>query len=98
MTDHQHLLFDIGSGRQGNLYAGDSQNSNLDPTTNDILSQLFGKETNTLYRDNYALTHEGEWSWGDSKLIAQFDRTKTSDYPKEQQEQVKAVLTVWKTG
>lgn len=98
MTDHQHLFFDIGSGRQGNLYAGDSQNSNLDPTTNDILSQLFGKETNTLYRDNYALTHEGEWSWGDSKLIAQFDRTKTSDYPKEQQEQVKAVLTVWKTG
>jgi len=81
MTDHQHLLFDIGSGRQGNLYAGDSQNSNLDPTTNDILSQLFGKETNTLYRDNYALTHEGEWSWGDSKLIAQFDRTKNKRLP-----------------
>ncbi|MCK4085865.1 TonB-dependent siderophore receptor [Acinetobacter radioresistens] len=81
MTDHQHLLFDIGSGRQGNLYAGDSQNSNLDPTINDILSQLFGKETNTLYRDNYALTHEGEWSWGDSKLIAQFDRTKNKRLP-----------------
>lgn len=81
MTDHQHLLFDIGSGRQGNLYAGDSQNSNLDPITNDILSQLFGKETNTLYRDNYALTHEGEWSWGDSKLIAQFDRTKNKRLP-----------------
>lgn len=81
MTDHQHLLFDIGSGRQGNLYAGDSQNSNLDPTTNDILSQLFGKETNTLYLDNYALTHEGEWSWGDSKLIAQFDRTKNKRLP-----------------
>ncbi len=81
MTDHQHLLFGIGSGRQGNLYAGDSQNSNLDPTTNDILSQLFGKETNTLYRDNYALTHEGEWSWGDSKLIAQFDRTKNKRLP-----------------
>ena len=81
MTDHQHLFFDIGSGRQGNLYAGDSQNSNLDPTTNDILSQLFGKETNTLYRDNYALTHEGEWSWGDSKLIAQFDRTKNKRLP-----------------
>jgi len=81
MTDHQHLFFDIGSGRQGNLYAGDSQNSNLDPTINDILSQLFGKETNTLYRDNYALTHEGEWSWGDSKLIAQFDRTKNKRLP-----------------
>jgi len=81
MTDHQHLFFDIGSGRQGNLYAGDSQNSNLDPTTNDILSQLFGKETNTLYRDNYALTHEGEWSWGNSKLIAQFDRTKNKRLP-----------------
>jgi ferric enterobactin receptor len=44
-------LLDISSGRQGNIYSGDSQlNSVMRPP---ILSQLIGKETNTMYRDSY---------------------------------------------
>lgn len=79
-TDNQTILFDLGSSRQGNLYAGDSQNSNLDPTANAILSELIGKETNTIWKDSYAITHEGKWQWGDSRVIAQFDRTKNKRF------------------
>ncbi|KAA8735238.1 TonB-dependent siderophore receptor [Acinetobacter qingfengensis] len=76
VTDNQTLLLDVGASRQGNDYAGDSQNSNLDFTTNAILSSLIGTETNTMYRTNYALTHEGNWDWGKSKLLASYDQTR----------------------
>ena len=71
---------DLASSRQGNLFAGDSQNSNVDPIANEILSQLIGKETNTMWKDSYAMTHEGKWDWGDSRIIAQFDRTKNKRF------------------
>lgn len=79
LSDAQTLIFDASSGRQGNEYAGDTQNSNVDPSnpnSNSTINALIGEETNTIYRDSYALTHEGKWAWGDSKLIAQFDKTK----------------------
>ncbi len=79
-TDRQTLLLDLASSRQGNLFAGDSQNSNVDPISNEILSQLIGKETNTMWKDSYAMTHEGKWDWGDSRIIAQFDRTKNKRF------------------
>lgn len=79
-TDRQTLLLDLASSRQGNLFAGDSQNSNVDPIANEILSQLIGKETNTMWKDSYAMTHEGKWDWGDSRIIAQFDRTKNKRF------------------
>ena len=34
-----------------------------------------------MYRDSYALTHEGNWAWGDTKLIAQYDKTKNKRIP-----------------
>lgn len=79
-TDEQTVLFDISSGRQGNIYSGDSQlNSNAE--TDPILSQLIGKQTNTMYRDSLALTHEGDWDWGKSKLVAQYDKTRNKRLP-----------------
>lgn len=83
VTDQQSLTFDSTFGRQGNEYAGDTQNSNYDPnnaTAEDektqLLNQLLGQETNTMYRESYALTHEAQWDWATSQLTAQFDRTK----------------------
>ncbi|CAB1215791.1 TonB-dependent siderophore receptor [Acinetobacter bouvetii] len=75
LSDAQTLTLDAASSRQGNLYSGDSQ-LNADAQANAILSALYGSETNTMYRDSYALTHEGEWDWGKNKLIVQYDKTK----------------------
>ncbi len=44
--------WEAGYSRQGNLYAGDTQNTNSDPDTR----SKYGDETNRLYRQNYALT------------------------------------------
>lgn len=83
INPQQSLTLDVSSGRQGNEYAGDTQHSNYDPSNGEatdektqLLNRLLGTETNTMYRDGYALAHDGQWSWGDTKVIAQYDRTK----------------------
>ncbi|WP_284088928.1 TonB-dependent siderophore receptor [Acinetobacter pittii] len=79
MTDQQTVLLDVASSRQGNEYTGDTQNSNVDatdPEANALLNSLLGTETNTMYRDSYALTHEGDWTWGKIKFVASYDQTK----------------------
>jgi len=88
INDQQSLTIDTSFGRQGNEYTGDIQNSNADATNPDssfsniaYVNGLLGKETNTMYRDSYALTHEGKWAWGDTKLLAQFDKTKNKRIP-----------------
>ena len=88
INDQQSLTLDTSFGRQGNEYTGDIQNSNADATNPDssfsniaYVNGLLGKETNTMYRDSYALTHEGKWAWGDTKLLAHFDKTKNKRIP-----------------
>ena len=48
----QSLEFEAGYSRQGNLYAGDTQNTN----SNDLVKENYGKETNRLYRNTYSVT------------------------------------------
>lgn len=79
VTDNQALTLDITASRQGNIFAGDSQYSS-DANANNILKELLGTETNTMYKDGYALTHEGEWDWGNSKFSAQYDKTRNKRY------------------
>jgi ferric enterobactin receptor len=45
----QSLEFEAGYSRQGNLYAGDTQNTN----TNQLVKENYGKETNRIYRQNF---------------------------------------------
>ncbi len=71
ITPEQTLTWDTMYSRQGNIYAGDNQNNN----PNDFTKSLYGEETARLKRISNALTHEGVWSWGDTKIVAQFDRT-----------------------
>lgn len=84
VDENQSLLLDVAFSRQGNEYTGDTQNSNYDASningaTDDktvLLNSLIGTETNTMYRDSFALTHDANWAWGTSKVIAQYDKTK----------------------
>lgn len=74
-NDRQSLDFEVGFSRQGNVYAGDTQNTN----TNAIVKSLYGQETNRMYRENYAITHHGNWDNGISSLsYIQYENTRNS--------------------
>lgn len=71
----QTLDFQYAYGRQGNLYAGDTQNTN----TNALVQSNYGKETNRIYRETYALNYRGAWDNGVStNNYAQFERTRNT--------------------
>ena len=71
----QSLEFEAGYSRQGNLYAGDTQNTN----TNDLVKENYGKETNRLYRNTYAITWNGGWDNGiTTSNWAQYEHTRNS--------------------
>lgn len=71
----QSLAFETGYTRQGNLYAGDTQNTN----TNALVKEKYGDETNRMYRQTYSLTWTGAWDNGVStNTWAQYERTRNS--------------------
>lgn len=71
----QALEFSAGYSRQGNLYAGDTQNTN----TSDLVKSQYGKETNRLYRQDYAVIWTGVWDNGIStRHYAQYENTRNS--------------------
>ncbi|KAF1051524.1 MAG: Ferric enterobactin receptor [Stenotrophomonas maltophilia] len=74
LTPNQKLEFQAGFSRQGNIYTGDTQNTN----SNAYVKALLGHETSTLYRETYSLTHRGEWDFGDSMAYVQYEKTRNS--------------------
>jgi ferric enterobactin receptor len=71
----QSLEFEYSYGRQGNLYAGDTQNTN----TNALVQSNYGKETNRIYRETFGLNHRGAWDNGVStNNYFQFERTRNT--------------------
>ncbi|HHQ6589009.1 TPA: TonB-dependent siderophore receptor [Serratia fonticola] len=71
----QTLDFQYAYGRQGNLYAGDTQNTN----TNALVQSNYGKETNRMYRETYAVNYRGAWDSGVStNNYVQFERTRNT--------------------
>ena len=75
----QSLEFQAGYSRQGNLYAGDTQNTNNDSSTNNYVKENYGKETNRLYRQNYSVTWNGGWDNGvTTNNWVQYERTRNS--------------------
>ncbi len=71
----QSLEFQYAYGRQGNLYAGDTQNTN----TNALVQSNYGKETNRIYRETYALNYRGAWDNGVSTTnYVQLERTRNT--------------------
>lgn len=71
----QALEFETGYSRQGNLYSGDTQNTN----TSQLVKDNYGKETNRLYRQTYAVTWTGGWDNGvTTNTYAQYEHTRNS--------------------
>ena len=76
----QTLILDSSYSRQGNIYNGDTQNSN--PRSALVNSLADSKaETARLYRSAYSLTHDGAWEWGDIKNVISYERTINSHLP-----------------
>ncbi|SDG92135.1 ferric enterobactin receptor [Pseudomonas flavescens] len=78
LSDQQTLEFEAGFSRQGNIYAGDSQNANSEPTGLTGTLAENGAETNRMYRQNYAISHLGDWVFGTSRLTLAFDSTRNT--------------------
>ncbi|EGT4507546.1 TonB-dependent siderophore receptor [Cronobacter sakazakii] len=75
ITPEQMLDFEYGYSRQGNIYAGDTQNSNSNASPNGLVPSLYGHETNRMYRQSYGITHNGLWDWGQSKTGFYYEKT-----------------------
>ncbi|MDH2242027.1 FepA family TonB-dependent siderophore receptor [Pseudomonas sp. GD03909] len=76
LDPNQTLDFEAGYSRQGNIYTGDvgtGGTESLDPGSN--INPWLGRETNTMYRQSYSVTHNGNWDFGTSRLMAQYERT-----------------------
>ncbi|MEH0832028.1 TonB-dependent siderophore receptor [Pectobacterium cacticida] len=68
----QTLDFEAGFSRQGNIYAGDTENNN---GKEDTLAN-YGQETNRMYRQNFSVTHRGYWDSGINTLsYVQYENT-----------------------
>ncbi|AXO90094.1 TonB-dependent siderophore receptor [Pseudomonas parafulva] len=74
LDPRQTLDLEAGFSRQGNIYSGDTQNTNSNAT----VKRLLGHETNLMYRENYALTHRGDWDFGTSMAYLQYAKTRNS--------------------
>lgn len=71
----QALELSAGFSRQGNLYAGDTQNTN----SSTLVKQNYGKETNIIYRQNLALKYTGAWDNGiTTSNYIQFEKTRNN--------------------
>lgn len=75
------LTFDSSFSRQGNIYNGDTQNSNNPSTTTQTILNQGIEETSRIYRSAYSLTHNGNYNWGDSKSYISYERTINSRFP-----------------
>ena len=83
-VDAHQFYIDASFGRQGNIYAGDTQNTNNYTTnangdlvaTAQLVQGNIGTETNITYRDSYALTHKGEFDVGKSLTYVQYEKTR----------------------
>ncbi|ATA25306.1 outer membrane receptor protein [Brenneria goodwinii] len=73
INPQQMLDFEYGYSRQGNIYSGDTQYSNANLST--LVPTLYGAETNRMYRQNYGITHNGIWDWGQSRLGLYYEKT-----------------------
>ncbi|WP_394561482.1 TonB-dependent siderophore receptor [Aquipseudomonas alcaligenes] len=74
LTPEQTLDLEAGFSRQGNIYTGDTQNTNSNANVTDML----GRETNRMYRETYSATHRGEWDFGNSLAYVQYEKTRNS--------------------
>ncbi|RWR28126.1 TonB-dependent siderophore receptor [Sinirhodobacter populi] len=78
-VDGQSIDFNFDYSRQGNRYAGDTQLSNN--REEDRIRGLYDKETNKMYRQNFGVTHRGDYAFGESFSYLQLERTRNTRLP-----------------
>ncbi|MEQ6967995.1 TonB-dependent siderophore receptor [Pectobacterium polaris] len=77
MNDRQTVDFEAGFSRQGNIYTNDSMLNVGAAPISSARSPWLGRETNTMYRENYAVTHRGLWDSGaTTQSYIQYERTR----------------------
>ncbi|WP_175653260.1 TonB-dependent siderophore receptor [Pseudomonas sp. Marseille-P9899] len=77
LDNQQTIDFETGFSRQGNIYTGDVGTGGTDSLTpGSTVNQWLGRETNTMYRQNFSVTHRGDWEFGTSRLLAQYEKTR----------------------
>lgn len=76
LTDEQTLDLEAGYSRQGNIYAGDSMNNISAASLAARRTPWLGRETNIIYRQNYAITHHGDWNFGSTLNYLQYENTR----------------------
>lgn len=70
------LDLEAAFSRQGNIYAGDTQNTN---NNTPYVVDMYGHETNIMYRQSYALTHRGQWNdRSESMSYVQYEKTRNT--------------------
>lgn len=72
LNDEHRLEASAGYSRQGNIFAGDTMNSNGGGDV-EFVSSLYGHETNVMQRSTYDLTHLGDFTWGTSKTVLAYE-------------------------
>ncbi len=69
-----HIIdFEANYSRQGNIYAGDTQQNGVIADTS-----LIGSETSRVYRRAASVTHKGEYDFGNSVSYLQWENTRNS--------------------
>lgn len=76
LDDRQSVDFEAGFSRQGNIYAGDNMNNSGSAALTSYREPWLGRTTNKMYRENYALTHHGDWDFGTSLSYLQYEKTR----------------------
>ncbi|MFT0212538.1 TonB-dependent siderophore receptor [Pseudomonas sp. F1_0610] len=76
VTPDQIIEFESGFSRQGNIFAGDSMNNAGGANPVADRAPWIGRETNIMYRENYALTHRGDWDNLSSLSYIQYEKTR----------------------
>ncbi|WP_085627377.1 MULTISPECIES: TonB-dependent siderophore receptor [unclassified Pseudomonas] len=72
LNDEHRLEASAGYSRQGNIFAGDTMNSNGGGDVG-FVSSLYGHETNVMQRSTYDLTHLGDFTWGTTKTVLAYE-------------------------
>ncbi|EOU9608113.1 TonB-dependent siderophore receptor [Cronobacter dublinensis] len=93
ITPEQILDVEYGYSRQGNIYAGDTQNSNSNASPNGLVPSLYGHETNRMYRQSYGITHNGIWDWGQSKTGFYYEKTNNTRLQEGMTGRVEGMIT-----
>ncbi|WP_455924207.1 FepA family TonB-dependent siderophore receptor [Pseudomonas putida] len=79
LNPEQTLDLETGYSRQGNIYAGDVGTGGTEALQpGSTINQWLGRETNTMYRNTFSATHRGDWAWGTSRLLAQYEKTRNN--------------------